>query len=161
MRSGERTATARLLAALRWLPVDERVSRRAGELGRQYRRSHSLAVADLVIAATALELDAEPATANTRRFPMFCGSSGPTPERTRAIADRPPTYASPVAARPNPLLQPGAEAAWRRIEAQQHRVPARDSETIEQRLIRGQRLSAQAARLRRAVRDGRRGRTRP
>ncbi len=71
MRSGERAATERLLAALRWLAVDERVSRRAGELGRKYRRSHGLAIADLVIGATALELDAKLATANTRHFPVF------------------------------------------------------------------------------------------
>jgi len=71
VRSGERAATERLLDALRWIPVDERVSRRAGQLGRQYRRSHAIAVADLLVGATALELDAALATANTRRFPMF------------------------------------------------------------------------------------------
>jgi predicted nucleic acid-binding protein len=70
-RSAERAATERLLNALRWIPVDERVSRRAGELGRQHRRSHVIAVADLLIAATAMELDATLATANTRHFPMF------------------------------------------------------------------------------------------
>ena len=63
--------TKRLLDALRWIPVDERVSRRAGELGRQHRRSHAIAVADLLIAATAMELDAALATANTKHFPMF------------------------------------------------------------------------------------------
>lgn len=71
VRSGEREATERLLSALRWVPVDDRVSRRAGELGRKYRRGHDLAVADLLIAATALELDVPLATANTRHFPMF------------------------------------------------------------------------------------------
>lgn len=71
VRSGERAATERLLDALRWIPVDERVSRRAGELGRRYRRGHELAVADLLIAATALELDLPLATANTRHYPMF------------------------------------------------------------------------------------------
>ena len=71
VRSGERAATERLLDALRWIPVDERVSRRAGQLGRQYRRSHAIAVADLLVGATALELAATLATANTRRFPMF------------------------------------------------------------------------------------------
>lgn len=71
VRSGERAATERLLNALRWIPVDDRVSRRAGELGRKHRRGHALAVADLLIAATALELDAALATANTKHFPMF------------------------------------------------------------------------------------------
>lgn len=71
VRSSERSATERLLNALRWIPVDERVSRRAGELGRAHRRRHTLAVADLLIAATAMELDATLATANTKHFPMF------------------------------------------------------------------------------------------
>ena len=76
MRSGERAPTERLLAALQWIPVDERVSRRAGELGRQYRRSHTgLSTTDLVIAATALELGGKLATGNTRtsRCSSGCG----------------------------------------------------------------------------------------
>lgn len=72
VRSAERRPTDRLLNALRWVAVDERVSRRAGELGRQYRRSHpGLSVADLMIAATALEVDASLATGNVRHYPMF------------------------------------------------------------------------------------------
>lgn len=72
VRSAERAPTERLLGAMQWLPVDEGVSRRAGDLGRKYRRSHTgLAIADLLIAATTLELDAKLATANTKHFPMF------------------------------------------------------------------------------------------
>lgn len=72
VRAAERTRTERLLQALQWIEIDERISRRAGELGRRFRRSHTgLAVADLVIAATALELDAHLATTNVRHFPMF------------------------------------------------------------------------------------------
>ena len=52
--------------------IDEPIARRAGELGRRYRRSHpGLALADLLIAATALELGQPLATLNTRHFPMF------------------------------------------------------------------------------------------
>jgi len=72
MRSQERRATERLFQALRWIPVDERVSRRAGELGRQLRGSHpGLSLPDLLIGASALELGAELATSNVRHFPMF------------------------------------------------------------------------------------------
>lgn len=72
VRSTERTPTEQLLQALRWVPVDEAVSRRAGELGRQYRRTHpGLGVADLIIAATTLILAADLATGNGRHFPMF------------------------------------------------------------------------------------------
>ena len=74
LRAGEREAAERSFRALRWVSVDEPISRRAGELGRRWRRSHGpLALADLVIAATAQELEAELATANVRHFPMFTG----------------------------------------------------------------------------------------
>jgi hypothetical protein len=52
------------------------------------------------------------------------------------------------------LLRSGAGAAWAVIEAQQRQALTRPAHTIEQRLGRGQRLSAQAAALRRSVRDG-------
>ncbi|MGI8657796.1 MAG: type II toxin-antitoxin system VapC family toxin [Candidatus Limnocylindria bacterium] len=72
LRHPERRATERLMAAIKWIPVDERISRRAGDLGRRFRRSHAdLGIGDLIVAATALELDARLATANVRHFPMF------------------------------------------------------------------------------------------
>jgi len=55
----------------------------------------------------------------------------------------------------NPLLRPGAEPAWARIEEEQQRGVRRPDETVEQRLLRGQRLSAQAAMLRRSLHDDR------
>jgi predicted nucleic acid-binding protein len=78
VRSPERAPTDRLLSALAWVSVDEPVSRRAGELGRQYRRSHpGLSIVDLLIAATAQLLDADLATANVRHYPMFPGLAPP------------------------------------------------------------------------------------
>jgi predicted nucleic acid-binding protein len=78
LRSDERRATERLLGTLRWAHVDEPIARRAGELGRRYRRSHAgLATADLIIAASALELDLELATLNVRHFPMVPGLAAP------------------------------------------------------------------------------------
>lgn len=78
VRSPERSRTERLLSSLRWVPVDEPVSRRAGELGRQYGRSHpGLTIVDSVIAATAQLLEAELATGNVRHYPMFPGLSPP------------------------------------------------------------------------------------
>jgi predicted nucleic acid-binding protein len=76
--SGERRATERLLGTFRWVSVDESIARRAGELGRKYRRSHQgLATADLIIAASAEELGLELATLNVRHFPMFPGLAPP------------------------------------------------------------------------------------
>jgi predicted nucleic acid-binding protein len=72
LRSSERRAADRLFALLVWVPVSEAVARRAGELGRKWRRSHpGIGVADLAIAATAEELDANLATRNLKHFPMF------------------------------------------------------------------------------------------
>ena len=48
------------------------MARRAGELGRRWRRSHpGIGVADLAIAATTEEIDADLATRNLKHFPMF------------------------------------------------------------------------------------------
>jgi len=70
--SHERRAAERLFAGLRWVTVTEPIARRAGELGRTWRRSHrGVASIDLIIAATALELGAKLATANVRHFPMY------------------------------------------------------------------------------------------
>ncbi len=74
VRSGERSTTARLLSSFEWVPVGTDIAIRAGELGRRYRSSHpGIGIVDLIVAATALELDAEIATSNVRHFPMFRG----------------------------------------------------------------------------------------
>lgn len=78
LRSSERRAADRLFALLAWVPVSEAVARRAGELGRKWRRSHpGIGVADLAIAATAEEIDADLATRNLKHFPMFKGLRAP------------------------------------------------------------------------------------
>jgi predicted nucleic acid-binding protein len=72
LRSSERRAADRLFALIAWVPVSESVARRAGELGRRWRRSHpGIGVADLAIAATAEEIGASLATRNLKHFPMF------------------------------------------------------------------------------------------
>jgi len=72
MRPAERREVWSLLGSLRAEPVTELVARRAGELMRQYRRSHSGAgIADYLIAATADLRGQQLATLNVRHFPMF------------------------------------------------------------------------------------------
>jgi predicted nucleic acid-binding protein len=71
MRSEERRTTERLLSFVGWASVDEAVSSTAGELGRRFRRSHALAVPDLLVAATAERLGLPLATRNVRDYPMF------------------------------------------------------------------------------------------
>ncbi|MGH9167849.1 MAG: type II toxin-antitoxin system VapC family toxin [Acidimicrobiia bacterium] len=71
VRPAEQGAAERLFSVLRWVEVDERIARSAGELGQRYLPSHRLGLAELVIAATALQHDAVVATGNLRHFPMF------------------------------------------------------------------------------------------
>lgn len=72
LRSGERVPTERLFQLLRWVALDESISRRAGELGRKWRKSYpGISSPDLVVAATAEQLGADLATSNVRHFPMF------------------------------------------------------------------------------------------
>ena len=74
MRAGERRATERFLATMRWVVVDDQVSGLAGELGRRFRRSHGvIAAADLLVAATAERFGLPLATLNVRHYPMFEG----------------------------------------------------------------------------------------
>ena len=77
VRHSEREATERLMQSISWLGVDEQVARRAGNLGRKWRRSHLLATTDLIIAATAQEVEAQLATSNVRHYPMFEGLQPP------------------------------------------------------------------------------------
>ncbi|MHB8512237.1 MAG: PIN domain-containing protein [Actinomycetota bacterium] len=78
MRSSERLMTERFFLNVHWFGVDESIARRAGELGRIYRRSHvGIGAPDLVIAATAQELDLKVATLNVKHFPMFPGLKPP------------------------------------------------------------------------------------
>jgi predicted nucleic acid-binding protein len=78
LRSAEREGVEQLFRALRWVPVDEPLARRAGELGRRWDRHRpGISLADLVVAATAEHVDAELATTNVRHFPMFEGLRAP------------------------------------------------------------------------------------
>jgi len=72
MRPTEVKATEDLLAVLEWAPVTESVARLAAALARElHGRFGGIEDADYLIAATAIELDAELATTNVRHFPMF------------------------------------------------------------------------------------------
>lgn len=78
LRSAERRAAATLLRELGWVPVDERIAIRAGELGRSWRKSHpGIDTADLAIAATAELSGRSLATTNLKHFPMFEGLAVP------------------------------------------------------------------------------------
>jgi predicted nucleic acid-binding protein len=78
LRPSERPASERLFAVLEWIPVDEAVARKAGELAQKWDRSHpGISMADLLVASTTDLLEARLATANVRHFPMFRGLRPP------------------------------------------------------------------------------------
>lgn len=78
LRSAERAPAERLFALIDWVPVDEGIAKRAGELGRRFRASHAgIDVADLAVAATAENLGIDLATTNVKHFPMFPGLEPP------------------------------------------------------------------------------------
>ena len=73
-RPSEEPDIEAFFADLAWIPVDETVARRAAALARRFRQSDSgIEDGDYIIAATALELEAELLTMNVRHFPMFPG----------------------------------------------------------------------------------------
>jgi predicted nucleic acid-binding protein len=69
-RPSEYSAVEELFSGLTCARIDEGTGRRAGDYIRQYRRSHSLEVADALIAAGAVEHRAELWTRNRKHFPM-------------------------------------------------------------------------------------------
>lgn len=72
MRRGEEVATYQLLDLFDWMVVDEQIADRAGDMARQYLRSHpGVDLVDFVIAATAWRLNAEVWTRNIKHFPML------------------------------------------------------------------------------------------
>jgi len=72
MRAAERADVRRLFGALVLEPVTDQIAHRAGEMLRQYRRSHQgIDLVDYVIAATADVLGYELLTLNVKHFPMF------------------------------------------------------------------------------------------
>jgi predicted nucleic acid-binding protein len=78
MRAGEKAAVLGLVGALRVLPATEVVARRAGELMRQFRRSHQgIGLADYIVAATASVHGADLATLNIKHYPMLPGLAAP------------------------------------------------------------------------------------
>ena len=61
-----------------WGPVSEGLAEDAGMLAAQFRKSHpGVDLTDYVIAATAIRLDADLLTRNTKHFPMFPGLEAP------------------------------------------------------------------------------------
>ena len=66
----EMPAIARFFAPLACVVIDEKIGNLAGEYLRQYSKSHSLKIADALIAASAIRNRAELWTLNRKHYPM-------------------------------------------------------------------------------------------
>lgn len=78
VREEERDALEEFFNVPSWVPVDAQIARLAGDLARQFRKSHSgIDDADYLIAATAQLLEADLLTTNVRHFPMLTGLEPP------------------------------------------------------------------------------------
>jgi len=78
MRTDERRSVASLFGVLQLLDVTDPIARRAGELLRSYRRSHSgIDLVDYAVAATAEVHAARLVTLNMKHFPMVEGLKAP------------------------------------------------------------------------------------
>ncbi|RMD59323.1 type II toxin-antitoxin system VapC family toxin [Candidatus Parcubacteria bacterium] len=70
VRPGEISAVRALFSSLTRLDVSGEIARKAGEYRAQYLPSHSLALPDALIAATAFVVGADLITRNVRHYPM-------------------------------------------------------------------------------------------
>jgi predicted nucleic acid-binding protein len=70
VRSGEEDTVADLLAALGSIDVDADIARTAGGFQQRYGRSHGVALADALIAATAVQHGLLLVTRDQRHYPM-------------------------------------------------------------------------------------------
>jgi predicted nucleic acid-binding protein len=70
MRDREKNIIERLFSGMLCFPIDQQIGRRAGDYLRLFHKSHSLALGDALIAATASTFDLVLWTRNRRHFPM-------------------------------------------------------------------------------------------
>jgi predicted nucleic acid-binding protein len=69
-RANEHVATASFFRTLKCAPADDYTGELAGEYLRHYSKSHSLDIADALIAATAIQQHAALWTRNRKHYPM-------------------------------------------------------------------------------------------
>jgi predicted nucleic acid-binding protein len=74
----EEKQTLAFLAEIGWLDVDQALADLAGDMARQYVKSHpGVDTVDYLFAASVEALEAELATTNLKHFPMFSGLKKP------------------------------------------------------------------------------------
>jgi predicted nucleic acid-binding protein len=77
VRDEERRQLADFISLFDIIPVTQAIAESGGLYKRQYHKSHGIALADAIIAATSVVNDAELKTLNTKHFPMLKGLRAP------------------------------------------------------------------------------------
>ncbi|MFH0842634.1 MAG: type II toxin-antitoxin system VapC family toxin, partial [Bacteroidota bacterium] len=67
----ERSDLDSFLALFQSIPIDGEIAKSAGNLKREFFKSHNLGMADCLIAASAIASNAKLKTLNIKHFPMF------------------------------------------------------------------------------------------
>ncbi len=73
----ERHKIEQLLSPLTIVPVDVTIARQGGHFRQQYRQSHGTGLDDALIAATAVQHNAQLITFNRRHYPMIANLQVP------------------------------------------------------------------------------------
>ena len=73
----ERSALDGMISALTTLPVSEDIAKEGGLMRREYRNSHSIGLADCLIAATAKHHDLPLQSLNLKHYPMLENIASP------------------------------------------------------------------------------------
>lgn len=73
----ERQSLELFLSALEVIPIDYTIARQGGLFRQQYKQSHGTGLDDALIAATAIQSNAQLVTFNRRHFPMIANFQVP------------------------------------------------------------------------------------
>jgi predicted nucleic acid-binding protein len=73
----ERQSLELFLSALEVIPIDYTIARQGGLFRQQYKQSHGTGLDDALIAATAIQSNAQLVTFNRRHFPMIANLQVP------------------------------------------------------------------------------------
>jgi predicted nucleic acid-binding protein len=66
-----------LISLLEVIPVTQEIAKTGGLFKQQYHKSHGVGLADAIIAATSVNIDATLKTLNTKHYPMLNGLKAP------------------------------------------------------------------------------------
>ena len=77
VKDSERGQLDDLISLFEVIPVTREIAKTGGLFKQQYHKSHGVGLADAIIAATSVNIDATLKTLNTKHYPMLNGLKAP------------------------------------------------------------------------------------